>query len=132
MIDEPALDETHPQDPARKPSPSEPDVAELPTIRPDANITEAATIPPRQRAVEARAFEPEHRDLTISFVVAKGRGSTMSYLAPEDATRVRASFAAGVLLQGRYELERELGRGGMGVVYLGRDVRLNRPVAIKA
>src|SRR5437763_14952457 len=32
---------------------------------------------------------------------------------------------------GRYSLERELGRGGMGVVYLAREVRLERPVAIK-
>ena len=32
---------------------------------------------------------------------------------------------------GGYPIERELGRGGMGVVYLGRDPRLNRPVAIK-
>src|ERR1700733_6721121 len=34
-------------------------------------------------------------------------------------------------LAGEYSLERELGRGGMGVVYLAREVRLAREVAIK-
>jgi hypothetical protein len=34
-------------------------------------------------------------------------------------------------LAGRYTLERELGRGGMGIVFLARDAGLDRPVAIK-
>jgi serine/threonine-protein kinase len=32
---------------------------------------------------------------------------------------------------GRYQLEKELGKGAMGVVYLGRDPKINRVVAIK-
>ena len=32
---------------------------------------------------------------------------------------------------GRYEIERELGRGAMGIVYLGRDPKIARQVAIK-
>lgn len=32
---------------------------------------------------------------------------------------------------GRYQIEKELGKGAMGVVYLGRDPKINRDVAIK-
>jgi eukaryotic-like serine/threonine-protein kinase len=34
-------------------------------------------------------------------------------------------------LEGRYAIERELGRGGMATVYLARDLRHDRPVALK-
>src|SRR5689334_23081861 len=39
--------------------------------------------------------------------------------------------SAGRLLGDRYRIERELGHGGMGVVYLGRDLRREMDVAIK-
>jgi eukaryotic-like serine/threonine-protein kinase len=48
----------------------------------------------------------------------------MAYPAPRHARATRTL--------GRYEIERELGRGAMGTVYLGRDPKINRVVAIKA
>jgi serine/threonine protein kinase len=54
----------------------------------------------------------------------------------EDAFRVTTplpgAVAPGLRLKGRYLVEKELGRGGIGVVYLARDEQLhNRPVVIK-
>ena len=47
---------------------------------------------------------------------------------PTDDLIVRELTAA---VAGRYSLERELGRGGMGAVFLARDIKLDRLVAIK-
>ena len=43
-----------------------------------------------------------------------------------------APLRPGIVLANRYLIERQLGGGGMGLVYLARDQRLaNRPCAIK-
>jgi hypothetical protein len=44
---------------------------------------------------------------------------------------VRTSLAPGTRV-GDYEIRREIGRGGMGIVYLAHDVHLFRPAALKS
>src|SRR5512143_3775479 len=48
---------------------------------------------------------------------------------PSPFTDLPATLAAG--LRDRYTLERELGRGGMATVYLARDLKHKRPLALK-
>ncbi|HEY3849600.1 MAG TPA: serine/threonine-protein kinase [Steroidobacteraceae bacterium] len=53
--------------------------------------------------------------------------------APSTGGNAPAGASAGEARRlGRYQLEREIGRGAMGVVHLGRDTAINRLVAIKA
>lgn len=40
-------------------------------------------------------------------------------------------FLIGQVLESRYRIDAEVGRGGMGVVYRGTDLTLSRPIAIK-
>jgi serine/threonine-protein kinase len=58
---------------------------------------------------------------TVMLDTSGGRGPT----APPRPDAVPARL-------GRYELTHEIGRGAMGVVYRGRDPRINREVALKA
>ena len=52
--------------------------------------------------------------------------------AASQAARATPAATGDVQRLGRYQLEREIGRGAMGTVYLGRDTAINRLVAIKA
>ena len=52
-------------------------------------------------------------------------------LASPDIDVLQLESRLQVALKNRYELEREIGRGGMATVYLAADLKHRRPVAIK-
>ncbi len=111
----------------------------------------------RWRAVDAilqgaLACEPARRDAFVADACGDDgelRREVVSLLAAHDSADANflerpAAEALGVLtalpplgdrlanaLAGRYAIERELAQGGMATVYLARDVRLGRRVAIK-
>ncbi|MBK6906759.1 MAG: CHASE2 domain-containing protein [Rhodocyclaceae bacterium] len=80
-------------------------------------------------------FNPKFRDLETRTNRAKQLSETVM-LGGGGGTRSNASLldADGNVekpMLGRYQIEKELGKGAMGVVYLGRDPKINRVVAIK-
>ena len=78
-------------------------------------------------------FNPKFRDLEQRMNRAKVMSETV--MLGGAGTRTNASMLDGGQVEkpmlGRYQIEKELGKGAMGVVYLGRDPKINRVVAIK-
>ena len=79
---------------------------------------------PVTRGIAPSPPPPPSRASTAPELQTQPSDPDMAYPAPRHARATRTL--------GRYELERELGKGAMGTVYLGRDPHINRVVAIKA
>ena len=74
------------------------------------------------------------KDSVVSaFTKATRRGPSVHALEDAEAPAVLASVtaAAAGLVRGQYEIKRQIGQGGMGMVYEGTDRSLGRRVAIK-
>ena len=52
-------------------------------------------------------------------------------LCDADGTELTVTLPVDRTIDGKYRLERRIGRGGMGAVYEGTDLRLDRKIAIK-
>jgi len=74
---------------------------------------------------DAKERIERNEEMDSMFVLGKGGGGNSA------GTLIISKNGVQKPMLGRYQVERELGRGAMGLVYLGRDPKIGRTVAIK-
>jgi hypothetical protein len=72
-----------------------------------------------------------HQNLETARFCSNCGAALLSGVSPTKATTSVFNVEVGTLLQGRYRIEKKLGRGGLGAVYRAWDNNLNRPCAVK-
>jgi CHASE2 domain-containing sensor protein len=79
------------------------------------------------------AFDPAYKDIKAKLNRAKNLSDTVMLGSGghPGGTLVLEGGAVEKPMLGRYQVEKELGKGAMGVVYLGKDPKIGRVVAIK-
>jgi serine/threonine-protein kinase len=81
--------------------------------------------------------DPKYKDLETKIQQLKTAGESVTFGAGAPGAKKKSSDT--VIMEGstqaptlgRYEIEKVLGQGAMGIVYLGKDPKINRMVAIK-
>jgi eukaryotic-like serine/threonine-protein kinase len=81
------------------------------------------------------AYDPGYKDIKTKLSRAKNLSETVMLGGGSGAhpggTMLLDGGAVEKPMLGRYQVEKELGKGAMGVVYLGKDPKIGRVVAIK-
>ena len=78
-------------------------------------------------------YNPKYRDVDQKMKASKAMSETFIFGGSPQAGAAGTMVVDGMQKPklGRYEVEKELGKGAMGTVYLGKDPKINRMVAIK-
>ncbi len=93
-------------------------------------LHEAMQLPPNERAAfVANIIRPDVRHEVLSLVAAAEGGTSSIAKVIADAAQTDGDLAGRRF--SHFQIVREIGRGGMGEVYLARDLKLGREVALK-
>jgi eukaryotic-like serine/threonine-protein kinase len=105
-------------------APSAKHTAQMPVAR--ARIAAGPAVTPAAGTVDAARYTPDALVSTAAIAPQVHSPRDLAWQQPDGVDRRSPSRTIG-----RFELIREIARGGMGQVFLGRDTKLGRKVAVK-